>query len=63
MTGNVINLRTARKRKARDEADRKASENRVRFGRAKAEKQLADKESKAARRHLDEHRLDRPNDE
>lgn len=37
--GDVVNLRTARKNRARSEAERQAEENRLRFGRTKAEKQ------------------------
>jgi hypothetical protein len=54
--GDVVNLRTARKHRERAEDARKADENRVRFGRTKAEKQA---EAKAAEReivHLDGHR-------
>lgn len=35
----IINLRLARKAKARDAADKQAAENRVVFGQTKAEKQ------------------------
>lgn len=35
---DVVNLRQARKRKARSEAEAQAAENRVRFGRGKAQK-------------------------
>ncbi|MCV9960975.1 DUF4169 family protein [Pararhizobium sp. BT-229] len=40
MTGDVINLRQFRKQKARTEKDRLAEQNRISFGRTKAEKQL-----------------------
>ena len=40
MASNVINLRGARKRRQRVAAADKAAENRVRFGRDKAEKAL-----------------------
>ena len=40
MTGDVVNLRLARKRKAREEAEAAASANRTKFGRSKQEKQL-----------------------
>lgn len=40
MSGDVINLRLARKRKAREEADAAASANRTKFGRSSQEKQL-----------------------
>jgi len=34
----IVNLRLARKRKAREEAERQAAERRVQFGRTKGEK-------------------------
>ena len=40
MSGDVVNLRLARKRKAREEAEAAASANRTKFGRSKQEKQL-----------------------
>ncbi len=40
MSGDVVNLRLARKRKAREEAEAEASTNRTKFGRTKQEKQL-----------------------
>ncbi len=49
----VVNLRLARKRKAREQADADAAVRRAEFGRAKGEKQLT-----AARRELDERALD-----
>lgn len=39
MTADIVNLRQARKAKARAEKEKQASENRARFGRTKAEKQ------------------------
>ena len=39
MTADIINLRKARKVKARAEAQQTASENRVSFGRSKAERE------------------------
>jgi hypothetical protein len=49
-----INLNKARKARAQDEAKRQASENRVRFGRPKAEKQVSKLEAERARRALEE---------
>lgn len=51
--GDVINLRSARKAKARATAAAQAAENRVRFGRAKAEKQADAAERTRAERLLD----------
>ena len=49
----LINLRRARKAKARDEADRKAAASRLAHGRSKAEKQLAGAEAERVRLRLD----------
>lgn len=59
--GEVVNLRLARKAKARAEAERKADENRAKFGQTKtvrkqtaAEKKRADKAHEAGRIEKDE---------
>lgn len=54
----IINLRTARKRKARDQASATADQNRITFGRAKAEKDLTKAKSDQAARLLDGHKRD-----
>ena len=59
---NVVNLRRFRKRKAREDADREAAENRARFGRTPAEKAKAEHEAEEARRKLDQLRRDPPVD-
>jgi hypothetical protein len=61
--GEIVNLRQARKAKARTEADKQARENRAAFGRTKAEKKLARAEQEAAARKLDGHKHDRKPDE
>jgi hypothetical protein len=53
----IINLRQQRKAKKRDEKDRAATENRVKFGRTKAEKQSEKARTDDAQRALDRHRL------
>ena len=58
MAGDVVNLRTARKRKARSEKAAKAAENRIQFGRTKAEKQAAAAEKELQERRLDQSRLE-----
>ena len=40
MTGNVVNLRMARKRKERAKKEANAEQNRISFGRTKQEKNL-----------------------
>lgn len=49
-----INLNKARKARAQADAKRQAADNRVRFGRTKAEKQVSKLESDRARRELEE---------
>ncbi|PSC05110.1 DUF4169 domain-containing protein [Alsobacter soli] len=57
MTADIINLRRARKAKGRAAAEAQASENRVRFGRTKAERQRLEAEDELAARRLEGHRL------
>ena len=57
MPSDVVNLRQFRKAKARAEKDAKAEQNRAKFGRTKAQKQLDKAAEEAARRHLDGHKL------
>jgi Domain of unknown function (DUF4169) len=60
MTADIINLRLARKRKARDSADAEAANNRIRFGRSKAERRQTEARSEREQAMLDGHRLDIP---
>jgi hypothetical protein len=59
----IINLRQARKQKARVEAEKTAEQNRIAFGRTKAERKLTEAERDKAARHIDGHKLDRRDDE
>lgn len=52
----IVNLRQARKRKARVERERSAEANRLKFGRTRDEKQLTRLEEARARRTLEAHR-------
>ena len=52
-----INLNKARKVKARAEAGSKAAENRVKFGRGKAQKLVSKLEAERLRRELDRSKL------
>lgn len=54
--GEVVNLRLKRKAKLRDEAADKAGENRVKFGRSKAEKNLTSTRNAQAESKLDGHK-------
>lgn len=59
----IINLRRVRKQRARQEAEQQAQQNRITFGRTKAERSLTEAERDKAARTLDGHRLARPDDE
>ena len=56
--GSVVNLNRFRKAKQRTEAERRAAENRVAFGRSKAERRKTQDESERASRDLENKRLD-----
>ncbi|MCO4055581.1 MAG: DUF4169 family protein [Bosea sp.] len=57
MSAEIINLRKARKAKARDAANAEAQANRVAFGRTKAERSASGADKALAARKLDAHRL------
>jgi hypothetical protein len=57
MSAEIINLRRARKAKARDAADAEAQANRIAFGRTKAERSASEADRTLAARKLDAHRL------
>lgn len=54
--GEVVNLRTVRKRKARDEREKVAERNRTIHGRTRAERDGSKAEAARAERQLDGHR-------
>ena len=56
----IVNLRQARKQKARERQQAAAARNRVVFGRSKAEKRLIESERALAEANLDARRLTRP---
>ena len=56
--GDLVNLRTARKRAKRRQAEQQASSNRLVHGRSKAERVLTQSQSDKARTDLDQHRID-----
>jgi hypothetical protein len=60
MAADIVNLRQARKAKARVEKDKTAEQNRLTFGRTKAEKQLTKSLNDKAERALDQGKLERP---
>ncbi len=53
---DIINLRRARKAKARTEAEKAAARNRISFGRSKAEKTQVAAENELAARRLESHK-------
>lgn len=59
----VVNLRQARKQRARAGKQRKAGENRARFGRTKAERTAAADTTERRDRTLDGARREPPEDE
>jgi hypothetical protein len=54
----VVNLHRARKAKARAGKEEQAAQNRVTFGRTKAEKAQAAAERAIAQKHIDAHKRD-----
>lgn len=60
MSAEIVNLRQFRKGRARLEKDRQAEQNRVDFGRAKAEKSLTEARNEKARKAIDQGRLEKP---
>lgn len=62
MSGDVVNLRQFRKTKQREDKERQAEQNRLTFGRTKAEKTLTATLNEKAERALDQGRLEKPAD-
>lgn len=58
--GKVVNLNKVRKQKAREEQATQAAENRVRFGRTKAQKALDAAATQEMQRKLDQLRREPP---
>ncbi|CCD07151.1 TPA: DUF4169 family protein [Legionella pneumophila] len=56
---DIINLNKKRKAKVHLEKEKKASENRIKFGRTKKEKQQEKQGNERSERHLDGHKLDK----
>lgn len=57
MSGDVINLRQARKSRDRKLREKQAEENRAKFGQAKGERQAREARDDLAQRRLDGHRM------
>jgi hypothetical protein len=58
--GDIVNLRRARKRVQRRREEAAADQNRLIFGRSKAEKRLAEGERALAEAQLEARRIARP---
>jgi len=56
--GDVVNLKRARKNKARQQAETEAAAKRLQHGQSKAGKKLSKAEQEAAARMLDGHKRD-----
>ncbi|HEV2511062.1 DUF4169 family protein [Bosea sp. (in: a-proteobacteria)] len=54
----IVNLRRARKARDRASAEAQAEQNRIAFGRTKAERKLTEAEKALAERRLEGHRLE-----
>ncbi|MCW8397577.1 DUF4169 family protein [Legionella sp. PATHC038] len=55
---DIINLNKKRKAKIRLEKEKKATENRIKFGRTKKDKQIEKQENERQERFLDAHQLE-----
>lgn len=58
MSAELVNLRRARKARLREEDERRAAENRARFGRPRAERDAQSAEADRAARALDGSRIE-----
>jgi hypothetical protein len=63
MTGDIVNLRQLRKRRAREGAEAQASANRAKFGERKAPKAQREAEGERRRRALEAQKLTKPSSE
>jgi hypothetical protein len=63
MTAEIINLRQARKTKARGDREKRAAENRAKFGRPKVERNATEGDAKRNRRIVDGARRDAPDED
>ncbi|QBR83026.1 DUF4169 family protein [Legionella israelensis] len=60
---DIINLNKKRKAKNRSAKEKKSTENRIKFGRTKKERQIAIQENEHNERHLDGHKLEKKAEE
>ena len=59
MCAEIINLKSARKAKARSEKERQAEQNRITFGRTKQEKSLTRALNEKAAKQIDQGKLEK----
>ena len=62
MAADIVNLRQFRKAKARSEKEQSADQNRILFGRTKAEKTLTRALNEKAEKALDQGKIEKPED-
>ncbi|CDZ47542.1 DUF4169 family protein [Neorhizobium galegae] len=60
MSAEIVNLRQFRKAKERLEKEKEAEQNRLTFGRTKADKSLTKARNDKAEKGLDQSRLEKP---
>lgn len=58
MSAEIINLRNVRKQKQRQDKQKIADDNRLKFGRTKAERDAARQRRDGLEKHIEGHRLD-----
>lgn len=63
MSAEIVNLRKARKARDRAEKEKRAEENRVKFGRTKAERELESANKAIDLRRIEAHKRDGEGDE
>ncbi|MET3855208.1 MULTISPECIES: DUF4169 family protein [unclassified Rhizobium] len=63
MSAEIVNLRQFRKKQARSEKDKEAEQNRISFGRTKAEKQLTKALNDKAEKTHSQGRIEKDKDE
>jgi hypothetical protein len=54
---DIVNLRLARKAKAKAEQSQRAADNRIQFGRSRAEREASEAEKRLVRRRIDGHHI------
>ncbi len=63
MSADIVNLRQFRKARTRTQKEKQAEQNRLTFGRSKAEKNLTEALNAKAEKTLDQGRLETADDE